>query len=158
MIVKVASDEEGDNIIKGYEGIKYAVDQGAKIINCSWGGKAESHFGRDIINYAISKGCLVVAAAGNSNSTESIYPAAYKGVLAVANVGASDMKNQASNFGNYISISAPGTSIFSTLYFRQQINSYMQTHGGSATLSPGSNFNITNIGTASYSWPAIGCL
>jgi serine protease len=116
MIVKVTTDDKGNDIIKGYEGIKYAVDHGAKIINCSWGSTDDSEFGQDIINYAIGKGCLIVAAAGNNHNSEPIYPAAYKGVLAVANVQANDVKNSGSNFGSYVSISAPGTDILSTFY------------------------------------------
>lgn len=45
------------------------------------------------------------------------------------------------------------------LMYKQKINSYLQAHfSGSATLSPGTNINITNLGTAHYSWPWVGCL
>src|SRR5690606_23519300 len=49
----------------GYEGIKYAADHGADIINCSWGGFGRGQFGQDVITYATMKqNALVVAAAG----------------------------------------------------------------------------------------------
>lgn len=116
MIVKAAADDNGTTIYKGYEGVKYAADHGAQVINCSWGGQGFSEFGRDIITYAQSKGCLIVAAAGNSNSSVPEYPAAYPGVIAVANVNEKDVKGSSSNFGSYITLSAPGTSIISTLF------------------------------------------
>ncbi|MEO5945548.1 MAG: hypothetical protein ABIP79_01940 [Chitinophagaceae bacterium] len=45
-----------------------------------------------------------------------------------------------------------------TLYYRQKINEKMQQYAGTATLSPGSNITIVELGTASYGWPIIGCL
>ncbi|PRY49934.1 putative secreted protein (Por secretion system target) [Arcticibacter pallidicorallinus] len=116
LIVKVAADDSPEDIYNGYEGIRYAVDQGAKIINCSWGTSARSLFGEDVINYAISKDCLVIAAAGNQGNDVPDYPAGYKGVLAVANILDNDTRAGTSNFGGYVSISAPGSSIFSTTY------------------------------------------
>ncbi|MCS7053977.1 MAG: S8 family serine peptidase, partial [Ignavibacterium sp.] len=74
----------GPYIIFGYEGIVYAANNGAKVINCSWGGGAYSIYGQEIINFAISRGALVVCAAGNSNSIEPFYPAAYNGAFSVA--------------------------------------------------------------------------
>jgi subtilisin family serine protease len=100
----------------------YAVDKGAKIINCSWGGPDSGPYGQNIINYAIKNDCLVVAAAGNGNPNTGIgyprvdYPAAYPGVLAVASVSSSDEKSRFSNYGSQVSISAPGNNILSTIY------------------------------------------
>lgn len=119
LIVKAAADDDPENIIKGYEGIIYAADHGAQIINCSWGGISGGRYGQDAINYALNKGCLIVAAAGNSNDSIPVFPAAYKGVLAVANVQDSDVKNFSSSYGSYVSISAPGTNILSTFYNNQ---------------------------------------
>ena len=107
LIVKAGADNNGATIYKGYEGIKYAADNGAHIINCSWGGLAGGIFGQDVINYAISKGCLVIAAAGNSNSIVPEYPASYKGVMVVAGVDMNDRKSSFSNYGSHVSISAP---------------------------------------------------
>ncbi|MEO8885542.1 MAG: S8 family serine peptidase [Mucilaginibacter sp.] len=116
LIVKAAADDNPNLISLGYEGIKYAADHGAQIINCSWGSTTGGQFGQDIIDYAISKNCLVVAAAGNSGNTDVEYPAAYNGVLAVANVEGNDVVASSSNYGNQVGISAPGTNIYSTLY------------------------------------------
>ncbi len=115
MIIKTGADNNGRAIYKGYEGIKYAADHGAAIINCSWGGAGGGQFGQDIIDYAVAKGSLVIAAAGNDNTDVPDYPASYKGVLAVASVSSSDVKSSFSNFGNHIAISAPGNNIYNTL-------------------------------------------
>jgi serine protease len=116
LIVKTGADDNGTAIYKGYEGIKYAADKGAHIINCSWGGVGGGQFGQEMVNYAISKGCLVVAAAGNSGNDIPIYPAAFDGVLAVANLNANDTKGSASNYGTYVDLSAPGQGIYNTVY------------------------------------------
>ena len=101
-------------VVYGYEGIKYAADNGAKIINCSWGGGGYSLLGQEIINYATSLGALVVAAAGNNNSSAPFYPASYNNVLSVAATDESDMKTSFSNYGSGVDVSAPGINIYST--------------------------------------------
>ncbi len=113
LIVKAGADNDATAIYRGYEGIKYAADNGANIINCSWGGPAGGSYGQDIINYAIAKGCLVIAAAGNEGSSEPEYPAVYSGVMAVTSVDNSDRKSSFSNYGSHVAISAPGET-FST--------------------------------------------
>lgn len=113
LIVKAGADNNATVIYRGYEGIKYAADNGANIINCSWGGPGGGAFGQDIINYATAKGCLVIAAAGNEGSIEPEYPAAYSGVMAVTSVDNSDKKSSFSNYGSHVALSAPGET-FST--------------------------------------------
>ncbi|MGV3509682.1 MAG: S8 family serine peptidase, partial [Sphingobacteriaceae bacterium] len=116
LIVKAGPDDSGSDILRGYEGIKYAADRGAHIINCSWGSNAASSFGRDIIDYAISKGSLVIAAAGNTDTDTPEYPAAYRGVLAIANTTNGDEKATSSSYGEHVALSAPGNSILSTTF------------------------------------------
>ncbi|MEJ5994375.1 S8 family serine peptidase [Pedobacter sp. Du54] len=115
MIVKTGADNNATSIYKGYEGIKYAADHGAKIINCSWGGPGGGQFGQEMIDYAVAKGSLVIAAAGNESTEDPSYPAAYKGVFSVASVNNSDIKSSFSNYGYTVDISAPGSSIYNTL-------------------------------------------
>ncbi len=126
MIVKASADNRARTIYRGYEGIKFAADNGAHIINCSWGGPAGGFFGQDIINYALSKGCLIIAAAGNSGSSQIDYPAAFQGVISVASVDINDRKSSFSNYGNAITISAPG-EVFTTA----NGNKYVNTQGTS---------------------------
>jgi len=120
LIIKAGDDMSKDDIYAGPEGIKYAADHGAHIINCSWGSTNRSAYVQDVVNYAINRGCLIVAAAGNmefgSTNNQPDYPAAYPGVLAVANVNSNDIKNTSSKYGEHVSISAPGTAIYSTVF------------------------------------------
>lgn len=96
------------------EGIIYAVDNGAQIINVSLGGVKPSPTVEEAIQYAAGKGVLIVAAAGNSHSTEPFYPAAYDHVLAVSATDKQDALWPLSNSGSYIDVAAPGHMIYST--------------------------------------------
>jgi hypothetical protein len=100
-----------------YEGVLYAALHGAKIINCSWGNPNASGIAQEIINYVtLELGCLVVAAAGNSNSEIPLYPAAYDNVLSVASSDENDVRSWFSNFGSSVDIIAPGSNIYTTNY------------------------------------------
>jgi hypothetical protein len=136
MPVKTSRDDVRDNqgnalVFYGYEGILYAVDNGADIVNCSWGGYGYSRAAEDVIDYALQNGVLIVAAAGNSNTTETFYPAGYKGVLSVAATDQADEKVSFSNYGSYVDVSAPGIYIRSTW----QNDSY-NTISGTSMASP----------------------
>ncbi len=101
-------------IVFGFEGIIYAADNGARVINCSWGGVGYSQYEQDVIDYAAAKGALVVAAAGNDNSEEFQTPAYYQGVLSVAATDQNDVKTYFTNYSYNVSVSAPGLDIIST--------------------------------------------
>lgn len=109
------SDPDG-RLVHSYEAIVYAADQGAGVINCSWGGAiSPGQFGQDIINYAVlNKDAVVIAAAGNSNNQVRIYPASYINVVSVAATDINDVKWSGSSYGKRVDLSAPGANIFST--------------------------------------------
>lgn len=113
MVIKATATQ--NVITHGYQGLIYAADNGADIINCSWGGTASSITAQNIINYALARGCIVVAASGNDNTSIPFYPASYQGVVSVASTKADDVKSGFSNYGSTITISAPGSNIYSTL-------------------------------------------
>lgn len=92
------------------QGIIFAVDQGAKVINMSIGGPSSSSTLKYAVDYAHEKGVVIVAAAGNSNSSV-MYPAAYPNVIAVGAIDNNDNKASYSNYGPEISVTAPGTAI-----------------------------------------------
>ncbi len=94
--------------------IVYAADNGADIINMSWGSKQQSFVIRDAIEYAYARGVVLIGAAGNSNETESIFPAAYRKVIAVASTNQFQQRFYRSNYGASVDISAPGNGIIST--------------------------------------------
>jgi subtilisin family serine protease len=115
----------------GFEGIVYAADNHARVINCSWGGGGFSLLGQETIDYAMSKGAVVVCAAGNDNSTETFYPANYNGVLSVASTTSTDARSSFSNYGHGIGVCAPGSGIYSTW----QPDTYA-TESGTSMASP----------------------
>jgi len=111
------TDEYGRALITdGYGGIAWAAEgAGAEIINCSWGG-ANSGTEEHIINLYYDEGVIIVASAGNENTDEPKYPAAYQNVISVASSSnTNDDKSSFSNFGQHINITAPGSSIRSTI-------------------------------------------
>ncbi len=102
------------SIYRGYDAIIYAAENEAHVINCSWGGTGFSQANKDAIDYASSLGALVVAAAGNSNNSTPIYPAAYPKVLATASLNNDGSKWSGSNYGSYLDLGTPNQSVYST--------------------------------------------
>ncbi len=98
----------GTSVGRGYEGIVYAAENGADIINTSWGGGAYSAMGELVIQYANHLGSIVLSSAGNSNTDIDQYPSSYPGCISVASVGGNDKKADYSEYGFSIDISAPG--------------------------------------------------
>ena len=96
------------------DGIRYAADSGAKVINLSLGSPAPCNEGnflayQEAINYATSKGAIVVAAAGNDNKDAgNVTPASCNGVITVGATTADDTRSSYSNFGSIVDIAAPG--------------------------------------------------
>lgn len=95
-------------------GIVWAADQGAQVINMSLGGGSPSITLEDAVNYAWSKGSVVVAAAGNSGNSNPQYPGYYQNVIAVGATDNNDIKAGFSTYGNWVDVAAPGVGIYST--------------------------------------------
>ena len=96
------------------EGITWATDNGAKVINLSLGGSRRSITLESAVNYAWQNGVVVVAAAGNSANTQRLYPAYYHNSIAVAATDNNDVKASFSSYGSWVDVAAPGENIFST--------------------------------------------
>lgn len=118
LAIKCGADNPAiGSIIQGYTAIRYATDLGADVINCSWGGPGSDPSAQDIIDYANSKGAVVVAASGNDGQNLDTYsqnPANLDGVLTV---GATNNSDRVANFSNYgwgVHVYAPGENILST--------------------------------------------
>lgn len=101
--------------------IYYAVNNGAQVINNSWGGSAGSSSLLEALTYAYQQGVSIVAAAGNSalnNDVSPMYPASYT-VPSLISVAASNDWDSLASFSNYgvgsVHVSAPGVSILSTI-------------------------------------------
>ncbi|MFC7534722.1 S8 family peptidase [Actinoplanes sp. GCM10030250] len=127
--VKVLSANGSGNTSDTAEGIIWAADNGAKVINMSLGGSGKAAAVSNAIRYARSKGVTVVAAAGNSRGEGSPinYPGADEGVIAVAATDAADRFATYSNAGSYVDVAAPGSAIMSTY----PNSSYMSFNGTS---------------------------
>lgn len=94
--------------------VRYAADQGAKVINISLGGTSPSQLWQDALNYAVQRGAFVAMAAGNNydRGNATSYPALYardlQGAMAVGAVGPDKRRSYYSNTGTYVEIAAPG--------------------------------------------------
>lgn len=97
------------------EGIIWAADNGAKVINMSLGGTDYSQAYQDAVNYATNKGVLVIAAKGNSNTSAPHYPADLNNVVSVSAVDENYQKASFSNYGS-VDIAAPGTNIYASTF------------------------------------------
>ncbi|WP_199423569.1 S8 family serine peptidase [Actinotalea solisilvae] len=97
------------------EGIGWAVDHGADVINLSLGGPGESPFLRDAVRWAVDRGVVVVMASGNSRTGAVEYPAAYAaqidGALAVGAVDDDGTLAPFSSWGDEVTVVAPGVAI-----------------------------------------------
>ncbi|PWL31356.1 MAG: hypothetical protein DCO96_03945 [Fluviicola sp. XM-24bin1] len=113
----------------GYEGINYAANNGADVINMSWGGGGFSNYGQNICNAAWNAGSILVAAAGNDGVSTVFYPAGYNNVISVASTTTNDSKSGFSQFGTWIDIAAPGSAIRST--YANSNSSYARIQGTS---------------------------
>lgn len=104
-----------NNANSAFQGVVYAANAGAHIINCSWGGYGQPGITQsNAIDYALDKGCLIVTSTGNDGGDMLSYPAGHPGVISV---GATNMADRMAAFSNYneeLSVCAPGYNIRST--------------------------------------------
>lgn len=138
MALRFLGDEGGGTTADAVIAIRYAVDNGAKVLSNSWGSEGEdpqdaknNQALKDAINYAMSKDVLFIAAAGNGhqgvgydNDTDAKpgYPASYD-MDNIISVAAMDIKGEFGSFSNWgaktVDIGAPGVKVFSTITDRK---------------------------------------
>ncbi len=113
-------DKNGTTTISAIvNGLVFAADNGANVINMSYGGFQRSKAERDAVKYAWNGGAVLVAAAGNygeyvNAATWKHYPAAYNEVIAVSATTHSDILAYYSSHGNWLSVAAPGGDMSET--------------------------------------------
>ena len=117
----------GVGIVVGYQ---YAVNQGARVVNMSFSGGLDTIF-ESVLEHGKKMGVVNVASAGNDGVEIKNYPADHDSVISVINTTSEDKKADSSTYGDGKNISAPGTSIMSTLQ-----NSTYGTAGGTSMASP----------------------
>lgn len=108
MPVKVLGADGMGSMSTIAEGITWAVDRGARVVNLSLGGPSGGSTLERAVSYARNKGAVVIAAAGNDGVTNLSYPAAYSGVVSVAGSDSNDARYSWSNYGSWVRIAAPG--------------------------------------------------
>jgi photosystem II stability/assembly factor-like uncharacterized protein len=136
MPLKCAADNPqlANRIVRGYEAILFAAQNGADIINCSWGGQGGSPAEQDVINAANDLGAVVVVAAGNSGQFSDEfkeYPAGYDNVINAGASNSTDAPANFSNYGNNVTVFAPGEAIVST-----KLNNQYGSENGTSFSSP----------------------
>jgi thermitase len=132
MPVRVLDNNGSGTLVNVANGIRYAADNGAKVINMSLGGGGSSSL-QSAVDYAWSKGVFMACAAGNSNtsSTASAYPGAYPNCFAVASTTNTDARSSFSNYGSWVEVAAPGSNIYSSW-----LNSGYNTISGTSMATP----------------------
>ena len=119
MALKLLDVSSGGSAYTAAEAVNYAVNEGADVINASWGSYGYSTALRNAIQYARSRGVVFVAASGNEgndNDSNPMYPASYD-LDNVVSVAASDRRDRLASFSNYgqrVHLAAPGVDIVST--------------------------------------------
>jgi hypothetical protein len=89
-------------------GIIWATDHRAQVIDLSVGASRAPDTLRSAVAYAIGKGVVVVAAAGNEGRSDAFFPASYPGVISVAGVDQTNARYSWSNYGAWVTVAAPG--------------------------------------------------
>ena len=152
MPIKVLDEDGNGSIYDLVEGLEWATEHQAQVINISLGSISNSATLKEAVDYAYNQGVLLVAAAGNCGDSsyylngcyyqdQPLYPGAYDNVIAVAATDTNDNQSSFSNQGSYIEIAAPGSNIFST---------YLA--GGYATMSGTSMATPHVAGLAALIW------
>jgi len=113
-------------------GIVYAADNGCDLINMSWGSPYPSKLIEDALDYALEKGALPIAAAGNSGANDHFYPASLPQVFTVGASNSDDEVTHFSTYGEYLEVVAPGEDILSL----RADSTDMYAEGGASGIEP----------------------
>lgn len=143
MPVKIMDSQGLGSTADLMEGIRWAADHGADVINMSVGGFPWSQVVQDAVNYAWTNGVVLVGAAGNNRREETYYPASYTNVVSVSATQPQDEFSNWSSWGPKVDVSAPGSSVVTT-------NCYTCTYGGhdtwgTHTFISGTSFATPNV-------------
>lgn len=116
MVLKALNSLGGGEYGNVASAIRYAANNGARVINMSFGTYVDSLDLEQAVDYAINKGVTISAAAGNNSKNQLLYPAAYANVIAVGAVDSSGYRTSFSNYGTNLDVMAPGMNIPSANY------------------------------------------
>ena len=94
--------------------VVYAVENGARVVNMSFGDVVSTPLMHDIVRYAENNGVVVVASAGNERTSQLLYPAAYDETIAVGSIDEANGKSHFTSWGENIDLVAPGSAVLTT--------------------------------------------
>lgn len=115
MPIRVLNADGRGNLFAIAEAILYAIEHGADVINLSLGTSQKSFLMEELTeDWVKRENVVIVAAAGNANSSAEQFPAAEAEVIAVTSIGPDEVKSPFSNYGEWIDAAAPGQGIYST--------------------------------------------
>lgn len=173
MSLRFLSEKGSGTTADAIKAVRYAVDNGAKVLSNSWGSEGEdpddaagNQALRDVITYSESKGALFIAAAGNgrngrgyNNDTDSkpSYPASYthESIISVAAIARNDRLGPFSNFGRTsVDLAAPGVNVFSTTVLNRYSNVVLNYFGQEITWDGTSMATPHVAGAAALYWSA----
>jgi thermitase len=115
LVAKIFDGPRTGTVARMAEGIIWSADHGAEVINLSVTHPNFSTVDRAAVDYAADRGAVVVAAAGNGDTSDRTYPAAYPAVIAVAATNQDDRRASFSNYGDWVDVAAPGVGVLSTV-------------------------------------------
>lgn len=127
LLISKHTPDEGGSLYYTTQGITYCYQNGAKVINCSYGSSYYSSYDQTVMNTAWANGTVIVGSAGNEGLNIPRYPASYDNVVSSAATNSSDTKASFSNYHSSVDCCAPGDNILSTVWN----NSYAQFSGTS---------------------------
>jgi subtilisin family serine protease len=120
------------------DAMRYAADNGARIISCSWGSSSTGGIGA-AIDYFLASGGIIFKSAGNDNDDAADYMGSRtdNNLINVAATNESDVKSSFSSYGSWVEISAPGSNIYSTYHDHSDPNTdYYASISGTSMATP----------------------
>ncbi|GAA0871608.1 S8 family peptidase [Gangjinia marincola] len=142
MSLKVLDEDNSGFYSDMIEGIYYAVNNGASVINMSLGGSGFSTSMQNAVNYAYDNGVIIVACMMNENNDVTYYPAGFDKTIAVGSTNPNDERsepffwnpNSGSNYGDHIDLVAPGNYMWGLRY--DSDTNYNSYWGGTSQATP----------------------
>ncbi|MGV3616205.1 MAG: S8 family peptidase [Fimbriimonas sp.] len=134
IVARVANSDGAAHAWNIVQGIRFAVEQGAEVINLSFGSEERNNTIGRAVAYAERKGVVVVAGIGNSSVSDAFYPAKFPSVIGVSAVGSNGVKAGFSNWSSKTQAAAPGFSIVSQ-YWDGELTQWSGTSFSAAFVS-----------------------
>ena len=131
MPVKAMKADGSGTLENVAQGVRYAADHGAHVINLSVTTDSNVDTLLSAVRYAYLKNIPTVAAMGNAGNNKALYPAAYPETIAVGATNKYDLRPSYSSFGNHIDLAAPGSDIYSTYWVSPNQHTYAYSSGTS---------------------------